>query len=264
MPIESDDERRRRRRHRVLFDTVADLYDTSRRGYPAELVEVMVATAGLAAGSSVLEIGCGTGQLTGQLATRDLAVTAIDIGPAMIERARRRVDAPAVRFEVAAFEEFEAAAGSFDLVVSATAFHWIDPEVRFVKVARLLRPGGWLALLSTGERYDDPLGSAVVEMWAARSHDHGEWVKQRKLSGVDLGAAADLFDAPIERDHDERLTVPAQAVVDVENTRATSLSWDEDVRRGFNRELRHHLRSLSEVHLTQRTRLTMLRARVRA
>jgi ubiquinone/menaquinone biosynthesis C-methylase UbiE len=61
----------------------------------------------------------------------------------------------ALSFQVSSFEDFAAADASFDLIVSGTAFHWVDPEAMFCKPARLLRPGGWLALLETGERYDD-------------------------------------------------------------------------------------------------------------
>jgi hypothetical protein len=46
----------------------------------------------------------------------------------------------------------KAADASFDLVVSATAFHWVDPEVKYDKAARRLGRGGWLALLATGEK----------------------------------------------------------------------------------------------------------------
>jgi hypothetical protein len=58
----------------------------------------------------------------------------------MIAAARRRLDGSAVSFEVTAFEYFAAAEGSFDLIVSGTASHWIDPEVKFRKSIVGLRP----------------------------------------------------------------------------------------------------------------------------
>jgi SAM-dependent methyltransferase len=99
----------------------------------------------------VLEIGCGTGQLTRELAGGALNLTAIDIGAAMVETARRNVADPMARFQISSFEDF-ADSGPFDLIVSATAFHWVDPGIGLAKAARLLRPRGWLALLTTGER----------------------------------------------------------------------------------------------------------------
>jgi ubiquinone/menaquinone biosynthesis C-methylase UbiE len=257
MAVENDDGRRKRRHQRTLFDRVAGLYDASRRGYPEEIVEFMVASARLGPGSTVLEVGCGTGQLTEELARYDLAVTAIDIGPSMIAAARRRLGRSSVRFEVVAFEDLEAADASFDLVVSATAFHWVDPEVKYVNAARLLRPGGWLALLATGEKYDDPFGTALLDMWVARSDDGGAWVKQKKLSDAEILTAAGSFGAPIQKAHSKQMTLPAEVVIGVENTRATSLSWGEDARRRFTEELRGQLRSQPEVSLSQETTLTM-------
>jgi ubiquinone/menaquinone biosynthesis C-methylase UbiE len=254
---ESIEARLKRRRQRALFDGVAELYDTSRRGYPDGLVEFMVATAGLGEGGRALEVGCGTGQLTGQLARRGCDVTAIDIGPSMVAGARRRLGRASVRFAVVSFEDFEGDDGSFDLVVSATAFHWVDPEVKFDKTARLLRPGGWLALLATGERYDDPFGTALLEMWVARSDDGGAWVKQKKLADTRIITSTGLFGQPLEKTHAERITLPAEVVIGVESTRATFLSWDPDTRRSFTEQMRRHLDGLPSVNLTQQTTLTI-------
>src|SRR5262245_12346823 len=77
---ETERERATRRRQRTEFDQIAALYEATRPGYPRELVEFIAQTAGLSPGSPVLEIGCGTGQLTEHLAGIGLQVTAIDLG----------------------------------------------------------------------------------------------------------------------------------------------------------------------------------------
>jgi ubiquinone/menaquinone biosynthesis C-methylase UbiE len=256
---ETEQERRKRRYQRTLFDGVARRYDDSRLGYPSHLVEFVVTTAALGAGSTVLEVGCGTGQLTESLAGFGFSLTAIDIGPSMIEAARRRLAGSAVSFQLASFEDFAAADASVDLIVSGTAFHWIDPEAKFRKPARLLRPGGWLALLATGERYDDPLGSALEGMWAARSEDGGGSMRPRKPRDTEIITGTGLFEEPICATCAQPMVRPAEAVIAVESTRATFLSWPQDVRRGFTEELRQHLGSQTEVRLTQETSLTMAR-----
>jgi ubiquinone/menaquinone biosynthesis C-methylase UbiE len=259
MGAETEQERSKRRFQRTLFNGVARLYDESRLGYPADIVGFVIATAGVGEGSDVLEVGCGTGQLTEGLVRYGVRLTAIDIGASMIAAARRRVDGSGVVFQVAAFEDFAAADAAFDLIVSGTAFHWVDPEVKFRKPARLLRTGGWLALLETGERYDDPLGAALHDMWAARSEDGRGRVRLPHFAGIDSIAATGLFETPIHKTHTQRIVRPATAVVAVENTRATSLSWPAGVRQEFTAELRGQLGSQAEVQLTQETSVTMAR-----
>lgn len=259
MAAETGQERSKRRHQRMLFDGVAELYEASRLGYPSDIVEFAVATAAVGAGSEVLEVGCGTGQLTESLACYGFRLTAIDIGPSMVAAARRRLDGPALSFQVSSFEDFAAASASFDLIVSGTAFHWVEPEVRFRKPARLLRPGGWLALLETGERYDDPLRAALIGMWAARGGPGRAGVRQPHFADTEVVAGTGLFETPIHKTHTQPIVRTAETVVGVENTRATSLNWPDDVRREFTEELRHHLQSQTEVHLTQQTSLTMAR-----
>jgi len=82
---ESQEQRRVREQRRTLFDSVAELYDAARQSYPAEIVDAVLANAAVRRGGAVLEIGCGTGQLTQPLAGRALNLTAIDIGPAMVQ-----------------------------------------------------------------------------------------------------------------------------------------------------------------------------------
>ena len=132
----------------LRFDRIAAEYDRVRPSYPDELVDRACSIAGLSAGSHVVEVGCGTGKLTVALAKRGLRVDAVDPGENLLEVARERVAGAAVRFHAGRFEDVELPAGVFEAVFSATAFHWVDPDVSWAKAARLLRPGGVLALLT--------------------------------------------------------------------------------------------------------------------
>jgi SAM-dependent methyltransferase len=98
----------------------------------------------------VLEIGCGTGQATVPLAERGCEVIAVELGAGMAAVARRKlVRFPAVEVVVAAFEDWPLPAEPFDLVLAATAWHWLDPAVRVGKAAAALRPGGALGTVAT-------------------------------------------------------------------------------------------------------------------
>lgn len=135
---------------RGVFDEDAELYDRVRPGYPGVLFDDLAAVAGLGPGARVLEIGCGTGQATVPLAERGFRVTAVELGPSMAAVARRRLARfPGVEVVVSAFEDWPLPDEPFDAVVSATAFHWIDPAVAVVKSADALRPGGVLAVVGT-------------------------------------------------------------------------------------------------------------------
>jgi 2-polyprenyl-3-methyl-5-hydroxy-6-metoxy-1,4-benzoquinol methylase len=87
MAAETEQMRGKRRYQRTLFDGVAGRYQASRRGYPPEIVGFVTETARLRPRTTVLEVGCGTGQLTGQLAANGFAVTAIDLGARMVAAA---------------------------------------------------------------------------------------------------------------------------------------------------------------------------------
>lgn len=135
------------RRYGVVFDAVASEYERHRPTYPDELIDQACRLAGLVAGDRVLEIGCGTGQLTRSLVARGLHVTAIEPGENLIALAAREIDGPGevefvnLRFEDAPLD------GGFAAVFCASAFHWLDPDVSWHKVARSLSPGGLLALI---------------------------------------------------------------------------------------------------------------------
>jgi SAM-dependent methyltransferase len=135
------------RRYGTVFDTVATQYDRRRPTYPGELIDRAMDAAGLTAGDRVLEIGCGTGQLTRDLVARGLHVTAVEPGANLIELAGRNVHGPgAVEFIHGRFEE-ASPGGGFAAAFSASAIHWIDPDVGWEKIAQSLAPGGLLALM---------------------------------------------------------------------------------------------------------------------
>lgn len=137
-------------RLRVTFDQDAERYDRARPGYPAAIFDDLAELAGIGPGCRVLEIGCGTGQATVPLAERGCEIVAVELGAGLAAIAKRNLARfPAVQVVTAAFESWPLPPEPFDLVLSATAFHWIDRAVRVVKSADALRPGGTLAIIDT-------------------------------------------------------------------------------------------------------------------
>jgi SAM-dependent methyltransferase len=135
---------------RRTFNRAAELYDRARPTYPTALFDDLARLAGVGPGCRLLEIGCGTGQATVPLAERGCEITAVELGAEMAAVARRNLASfPAARVVVAAFEDFPLPAEPFDVVLAATAFHWLDPATRVARAAAALRPGGALALVGT-------------------------------------------------------------------------------------------------------------------
>ncbi len=131
-----------------VFDEVPELYDRVRPTYPDELVADLVAVTGIDARSSVLEVGCGTGQATRSLAALGCSVTAVEVGVGMAAVARQRFTAhPNVEIETSSFEEWDDRGRRFDALVAASAWHWVDPSIGWRRAHDVIHPGGWMALL---------------------------------------------------------------------------------------------------------------------
>jgi SAM-dependent methyltransferase len=136
------------REQRLVFGEVAELYDSARAGYPEALVDDVIGFAPAdGARLRAVEVGAGTGKATVSFAGRGLEIVAIEPSASMAEVARRNTaEFPEVRVEETSFEDWPATGGAFGLLYSATAWHWVSPEVRYVKAAQVLGPGGSIAL----------------------------------------------------------------------------------------------------------------------
>lgn len=195
--IRSDDARARRQVG-LSFDRVAREYDRNRPGYPPDLVAHAWATAGLQAGDQVLEIGCGSGQLTCALIERGLRVTAIEPGANLIALAAERcrgggAGAGAVTFVPARFEDAPLPATPVAAVFAAASFHWPDPDVSWSRAAAALAPGGTLALLGYCAVVDERTQQDETALLAALARcapaAAAAWPPQRELDAIRTGAA---------------------------------------------------------------------------
>jgi SAM-dependent methyltransferase len=180
------------------LDQDAHLYDRARPGYPPVLFDDLAELTGVGAGSRVLEIG--TGQATLPLAERGCQVVAVELGPDLAAVARRKLARfPGVEVVPAAFEDWPLPAEPFDLVLAATAFHWIDPAVRVIRAADALRPGGWLATITTHH-----IAGGDEAFFAEAQTCYQRWDPETPPGGVALEPAADVPHASDELDRSHR------------------------------------------------------------
>jgi SAM-dependent methyltransferase len=150
------------------FDQAAALYQRSRPEYPAALFDRLIEVTGLLPGTSLLEIGCATGKATLPLARRGFAITCLEPGPSLAAEARRVLAAFEVEVLESRFEDHVCPSRRFSLVYAATAWHWVDPAVRYQHAAACLVDGGFLAFWGAGHviPYDgDPFFEELQEVY---------------------------------------------------------------------------------------------------
>lgn len=128
-------------------DLVGD-YVRYRPGYPAGALELLARECGLGRSSTVADLGAGTGIWTSRLAETGCRVLALEPNREMRRAGSRRLgDAQGVRWLDGTAEATGLPDGSVDLVTAAQAFHWFDRRRARAELARVLRAGGWMAVL---------------------------------------------------------------------------------------------------------------------
>ena len=143
-----------------LFGQQAEAYDRFRPTYPDAVIDELLGP--VPTGLDVLDVGCGTGIASRQMAQRGAKVLGVELAPRMAEIARGH----GVEVEIAAFEGWDAAGRTFDRVTSAQAWHWLDLPIATAKAASVLRPGGKLGLIWNAGCQPDDLADALEVVYA--------------------------------------------------------------------------------------------------
>jgi SAM-dependent methyltransferase len=173
------------------FGADAERYDRARPRYPGALVDRIVAAS---PGPDVLDVGCGTGIAARQFQAAGCTVLGVDPDRRMAEYARRA----GVEAEVAAFEAWDPAGRGFDAVVAGQSWHWVDPVAGAAKAARVLRPGGRLAVF--GHVYQTPPGVADALAAALRRVAPDAPLSARPAGSAQPGRTAlDIYQAMFAR-----------------------------------------------------------------
>lgn len=128
------------------FDTVASTYEKLRPGYVAELYKAILDYISIDENSNVLEIGSGGGQATAPMLMTGCQLTAVEYGEQFSELLKEKFkEFPTFSVITGKFEDTQLEDNMFDLVFSASAFHWVPEKIGYEKVFNILKSGGGFA-----------------------------------------------------------------------------------------------------------------------
>lgn len=130
------------------FDTAAKIYDESRPSYPDEVIDWIIKKTKISKEDELLEIAPGTGQATIKFAERGYSIHCVELGKNLADLLIHKCEKFDVTVDVSSFEKWEPKDSyKTSFIFSATAFHWLDPNIKYRKCYDLLEEDGYLVLL---------------------------------------------------------------------------------------------------------------------
>jgi SAM-dependent methyltransferase len=211
----------------LSFGNLADTYHRIRPPYSQTLLDRAQEALELEAGARVLDLAAGTGRLTGELRRRFADVVAVEPDERM-----RAVHGGALAGSAEAIPLGEA---SVDAVFVGEAFHWFDPEAAIPELARVLRPGGGLAIVSTHWwETEPPLPAAALQLLSE------PWERSQPLRRPpwdDAFAGSPFEPLRHERANDE-LTVDVETLLTLYSTTSSLAALPPDERAGLFERVR--------------------------
>ena len=181
----------------MSFDVPSNAYDRFMGRYAEPLAVGFVAFAGVGAGDSVLDVGCGPGALTAQLLSVGVDVAALDPSPPFVDAIHARF--PRVDVRQGTAEEMPYESDTFDAALAQLVVHFMtDPVLGLTQMARVTRRGGVVAACV----WDGPTG-ALAPFWEAVHVNDPDAEDEALLSGAHQGHLTELFGAAGLRDVQE-------------------------------------------------------------
>jgi SAM-dependent methyltransferase len=147
------------------YGSITEAYDRVRPKYTPEFIDRVLAVAEISSTAKILEIGCGPGTATIELAKQGLSLVCLEPSLDACTLARHNLaNYPNVEIINNNFEEWEPENRKFDAILAATSWHWVSPEHKHIKSASLLKDGGKLILLwNTGMQPDPAIFQSLIE-----------------------------------------------------------------------------------------------------
>ena len=233
---------------RQTFDEAAAGYHTARPRYPEELFDAIARSVDVTT-PHVLEIGPATGVATVPMARRGWRIDAIELGTSLAVAARSNTaDLPGVKIVHDSFDSWSPDRwGRYDLVVAATAWHWLDPATRYERAHRHLRTGGTLAFWSATHVVPaggDPFFAEIQDVYDEIGESRGDepWIRPGQVpTSVEEIVGTELFDDVIVHQFDWEVTYDADGYLALLDTFSGHLTMNFAQRGRLYGEIRRRL-----------------------
>jgi ubiquinone/menaquinone biosynthesis C-methylase UbiE len=235
------------------FGSVADIYDASRPSYPVEAAQFLLGELSVTTNTSesvprrtVVDVGAGTGKLTGVLRSLGHHVIAVDPDPDMLAALSKNF--PDVETHVGTAESLPIPDGFADAIVIAQAFHWVHRDTAFPELARILKPGGSLGIVWNHRDDSEPWVGELAKLWQEKA--------------VTVGATFDhlvgehsLFTKPEVHVSDYNQSLTTEQLIALTGSRSYVIALSQDERN----DLFEKIRVLTNTHkdLAGRTEFNM-------
>jgi SAM-dependent methyltransferase len=225
------------------FGAHAQGYDRYRPGPPDAALDWLLP----AGASQVIELGAGTGALTRLLVARGLDVRAVEPDARMRQVLVERI--PGTQALEGTAEAIPADDASADVVIVASAWHWVDEARAVPEVARVLRPGGRLAILWSGTDRTQPwlrsLWAGGVALGTEQTATLDDSRRHRRQ--VDLGPSAGAFAEPERHLISWTTTMSRAELTGLVGTYSAVIVMEAEARRAFDAGLEHYLDTAPEL-----------------
>ncbi len=225
------------------FNTVARTYEKMRPGYVSELYEDIFQYIPIDKTSNVVEVGIGGGQATLPILRTGCMLTAVEYGDNFAELCRDKFkEFPAFSVVTSKFEDFKCDDNTYDLIYSASAFHWIPEEIGYPKVFDMLKSGGVFARFANHPYKDkgrEELHVALQKIYSVYmpgTQSDNEYSEADAKKRADIAQKYGFIDISYKLYHRIR-TFTAKEYILLLNTYSNHIAIEENTRKKFYSEI---------------------------
>ena len=183
------------------FDEAADYYDKYRPSYPKELIEKIISHSNLMDNAKILEVGSGSGKATELFLNKGYSLTCIEPGKNLVAIGEKKFkNMNQVRFVTTRLEDWEVEVDTYDLAISAQAFHWVSKPIGYIKCANALKNNMYLALFwnryfNDGSKINSKLAKLCKE-YGVLAMDTEDDIEKRIINVTEEIKDSNLFKSP--------------------------------------------------------------------